>query len=128
MENLLVYRFSEIVRYGTDKHTLWECTDFAGRYQAVQLRTDGSGSVASVDAHRLPLLQDFSKSFRQGFSCFTHHLTAEYITHSWHDNGGLLVTIVTFQLAEVLETQYNRHFVASCRGNQIVQTFKENRG
>jgi len=128
MENFLVYRFSEIVRYGTYKHTLWECTDFTGRYQAVQLGAEGSGRIVTVDTHRLPLLQDFPEPFRQCFGRFTYYLTTEYIAHSWHDNGGLLVTVVTFQLAEVLKAQYNRHLVASCRGNQIVQTFKENRG
>ena len=63
MENLLFYRLSEIVRYGTDKPPLRKCTDFAGRYQTVKLRADGSGSVTAVDANRLTFLQDFSKPF-----------------------------------------------------------------
>ena len=56
MENFLFYCLSEIVSYGTDKHALRKCTDFAGRYQAVQLRVNGSGSIVTVDAHGFPLL------------------------------------------------------------------------
>ena len=82
MENFLFYCLSEVVCYGTDKHTLRECTDFGCRYQTVQLRVDGSGRIVAVDAHGLSFLQDFPKSFRQGFGRFTHYLTAKNIAHS----------------------------------------------
>mgnify|MGYP002508017352 CR=1 FL=1 len=45
MENFLLYCLAEIICYCTDKHSLRKCTDFAGRYQAVQLGADGSGRI-----------------------------------------------------------------------------------
>ena len=56
MENLLINTFVEIIRDGTDKHSLCKCGNFAGRNQAVHLRIDRGGCVLTVNRHRLPFL------------------------------------------------------------------------
>ena len=124
MENLLLYPFIEVVRHSTHEHALREVGYFAGGYQAVHLGAYRGGLLPLVYRHALPLLQHLSETLRQYFCRFTDYLTAKHVTHSILDYFAFLVAIVTCKLTVILKAQKNRHFVASCGGNQIVKPTK----
>ena len=128
MKNLLVYFLSEIVRHTAHECALREIGYLGRRYQRVQLCVDGSGCVLPVDGNGLPLLEDFTEPFRKAFGSLAYHLAAENVAHRVLDYLRLFFSVVTGQLGEVLETEADRHLVASSRGNQIVDTAKIYRG
>ena len=121
MEDFLLDTLVEVVGDGSDKHTLCEVGDLAGRYQTVKLRGDRSGLVVAVDGHRLSLLEDFSEAFGEGLGSFTYDLSREDVSHGVLDNLTFLVAIVTSELREVLEAQADCHFIRACRGNEVIQ-------
>ncbi len=96
MENLLLYAIGEVVGNSSNKHTLGEFANLAWRNETVHLGIDGCRDILTVDGNRLALLE---------------HLC-------------LLVSIITNQLREVLEAQADGNYVASCRGNQVIQAFE----
>ena len=122
MENLLVYLLAEVIRYTTHECTLREVGNLRGRYKEVQLRIDRCRCVLTVNRYRLTLLKYLAETLREVLCCFTYHLSAEDITHRILDNLCLLVAIVTSQLRVVLKTKTNRNLVASCCGNEVVDT------
>ena len=124
MENLLVNLLTEVIRHATHKCALREVGNLRGRYKEVQLRIDRGRCVLTIDRYRLTLLEYLAETLREVFGCFTYHLSAEDITHRILDNLCLLVTLVTSQLRVVLKTETNRHLVASCCGNEVVDTTK----
>ena len=74
-------RSSKVVGHRTHKHTLCEITDFRCRDKAVHLCGDRGGFVIAVDGHRLPLLENLSKSLRKGLGGFSHDLTTEHVAY-----------------------------------------------
>lgn len=63
VENLLFDTLVEVVGHRTDKHSLRQTGNLAGRDKRVHLRIDGGGNILSVDGYGLPFLQDLSKTF-----------------------------------------------------------------
>ena len=49
MEYLLLYAFIEVVGYGTDKHSLCQCGDFAWWNKAVHLGVERMTHILTVD-------------------------------------------------------------------------------
>lgn len=66
----------------------------------------------------------FPKRSDKVFGGLANDLSAEDITNGIDNHLSLLVSIITDQLREVLEAQADGNFVASCRGNQVIQAFE----
>ena len=128
MENLLLDFLTEVVRHAAHECTLREVGYLGSGYQGIQLRGDGGGRVLPVDGYGLPLRMYLAETLRQGRCRFAYHLSVEYIADCILDHFRLFFTVVTGQLREVLEAETYRHLVASCGGNEIVNTAKVNRG
>ena len=60
----------------------------------IHLRVDGSRGILPVDGERLPLLQDFTETFREILGRFSHDLPAENIAHRILDHFRLLVPVI----------------------------------
>ena len=73
-------------------------------------------------------MEYLTEAFRKVLSRFSHDLTAEDVAHRILDYLRFFFTVVTGQLREVLEAETYRLLVASCGGNEIVNTAKVNRG
>jgi len=127
MENLLLDALAEVVGDRPDEHALRERGNLACWDNALHLRIDGGGLVLSVDGDTLPLLQDFTETFRQGLGGFDH-LSRKDVADGVHHHGGFLVVVVAFQLGEVLKAQHGGNLVASGGGNQVVRVLEVNRG
>ena len=95
--------FVEVVGHQTDKHTLRKPGNLARRNERVHLRVDGGGHVLPVDGDRLPLLQYTSKPLRKRLCRFSHHLSGKNVADGIHHHLRLLVTLVAYQLAEILK-------------------------
>ena len=121
VENLLFDTLVEVVGHRTDKHSLRQTGNLAGRDKRVHLRVDGCRNVLPVDRDRLPFLQHLSEPLRKRLGGFAHHLTGEDISDSIHHDFGFFVAIVAHQLAEILKSQTYAKLVASCGGDKVVQ-------
>ena len=124
VENLLLDALVEVVGHRTDKHTLRKTGNLARRDERVHLRVDGGGHVLPVDGDGLPLLPHLAETFGKRLGGLAHHLSGQDIADGVHHNLRLLVAIVANQLREVLKTQTHRHFVASCRGDEVIKPFE----
>ena len=63
VEKLLLDTLVEVVGHRTDKHSLRQAGNLAGRDKRVHLRVDGGRNVLPVDGNGLPLLQNLSEAF-----------------------------------------------------------------
>ena len=107
MENLLLDALVEIVGYRTDEHTLCEVGNLARRDKAVHLGVDGDGGFVPVDGHVLPFLQDLAETLGQCLGGFGNYLTCKDIADRIANHSGLLVSIITLQLAEILKAEHD---------------------
>ena len=121
MENLLGYALVDIVADSAHKDSLRQCRDFTLRNQAVHLRVYGVAHIVTVDAHGLALLQYLSESFGKCLGGFANDLSGEDVADGIHHHGSLLVTIVAFELREILKAEADGNLVASSCGYKIVE-------
>ena len=63
VKNLLFNALVEVIGHRTDKHSLRQAGNLAGRDKRVHLRIDRGGNVLPVDGDGLPFLQDLSEAF-----------------------------------------------------------------
>lgn len=63
VKNLLFNALVEVIGHRTDKHSLRQAGNLAGRDKRVHLRIDRGGNVLPVDGNGLPFLQDLSEAF-----------------------------------------------------------------
>lgn len=98
MENLLVYAFIEIIGNSIHKHTLGEITDFRCRDKAVKLRRNRGRFIITVDGHRLPLLENLTKTLRECLGGFSNYLPGEHITYCILNDLTFFVSIVSCKL------------------------------
>ena len=121
MENLLLDTLVEIVGYRPDEHALREVGNLACRNKAVHLGVDGDGGLVPVDSHVLPFLQDLAETLGERLGGFSNYLTCKYIADGITDYSGLLVSVITLQLAKILKAEHDGYLVASGGGNEVVQ-------
>ena len=128
MENLLLDALVEIVGDRTDEHTLREVGNLACRNEAVHLGVDGDGGLVPVDSHVLPFLQNLAETLGERLGGFGNYLTCKDITDGITDYSGLLVPVITLQLAEILKAEHDGYLVTAGSGNEVIQPTHVNGG
>ena len=73
----------------------------------------------------LLLAELLSEGLAQVFGCLAVDLAREDVADGVEDDIGLLLRLVSNELALVLGSEDYGHLVASRRGNEVVQTFYE---
>ena len=121
MEYLLLDGLVDIVGHSSDEHTLREVGDLGCRDQIVKLRIGRGRHVVVRAGYRFPLLDDLPETLRQCAGRVAHDLPDEEIAHGILNDLSLLLSVVAFQLREVLKAQTYGDLVRSGRRDKIVQ-------
>lgn len=121
MEYLLLDRLVDIVGHSSDEHTLREVGDLGCRDQIVKLRIGRGRHVVVRAGYRFPLLDDLPETLRQRAGRVAHDLPDEEITHGILNDLSLLLSVVAFQLREILKAQTYGDLVRSGCRDKIVQ-------
>ena len=117
VENLLLDAFVEVVRHGSHEHALREVGDLRGGNQAVELRIGRGGEVVVAQRVGGPQLHDPAEALAQRLGRVSQNLTCEDVAHGIFDDLGLLLTVITFELREVLKAQAYGDLVRTGRGD-----------
>ena len=128
VENLLLDLLAEVVRDGTGEHALREVADLGSRDERVELRTVRGGLLFGRDGEGFAALDVLAEAFGEDAGRIAHDLTAEDVADRILDDLGLLLSVVAFELREVLETQTYGDLVRTGRSDQVVQASEVNGG
>ena len=104
MKYLLLDRLIDIVGHRPDENTLRQGRNFRWRDERIKLRIGRGGHAFGRYRIRFSALHDFSEPLGERSGRVSHDLSGKDVAHGIDDDLGLLISIVAFELREILKT------------------------